>query len=87
MKIVVTAEDIKKGAKKNKCLCPVALAIRRATGRAVAVLPMVAWIKHYWPTQMISYPLPQVAQDFILNFDEGEDVEPFEFEVGEGRTT
>lgn len=75
--VTVTAEDIANGRPCEPCLCPLAIAIERATGRAVNVETDEVGI--------IGTPLaaclPDAAQAFIARFDGVLPVEPFEFEI------
>ena len=82
MKIRVTPEDLQQGRRCSSCLCPVARALRRVcheqhninVGRKEALID-----------NCVLLPLPQVACEFILNYDMGKDyarrAEPFEFEL------
>lgn len=76
MKVSVTAEDISIGVRYRSCLCPVALAMTRASGKQVIV-----WL-HQWSYEGV-YPsfsdLPREVVGWIMRFDKGEKVEPMEF--------
>lgn len=76
MKIEVTARDIEKGLPEDKCGCPVALAIRRATGLEVSV-----WCSMSVKVGREYIDLPDEAEDFINRFDQGEPVQPFTFDL------
>ena len=80
MKIRVTAEHIKNGQRGEPQACPVALAIKEATG--------IMWITvgpHDMSTMSESQlTLPVSVQKFIRAFDHGErkeEVVPFDFEI------
>lgn len=76
MKITVTKQDISRGIPKNFRRCPIARAIRRATGiKDVKALPGYASVLGRYTH------LPLVATDFIYRFDAGVDVEPFTFSL------
>lgn len=72
--VEVTAEDIAYG-QADATLCPVALAIRRATGKAVAVDAYEADIGDGRAL------LPPEVTHFVLAFDRGDEVEPFRFNL------
>ena len=92
MKVSVTLEDIRLGKKRNPCWCPIALAIRRASGLKSPI--------DAEPDEAISddsrrcevggrtvalrgkvYSLPLEAMFFVAEFDRGNQVSPFEFEL------
>lgn len=77
MLIQVTQEDIDKGRAKAVCDCPVALAIKRATGYKWVVFGSVA--QDLMCTQRVA--LPAYASAFIINFDLNIKGKPFEFEL------
>lgn len=77
MKIIVSAEDIKVGKAKSSQYCPLALVIRRA-------LPDAGIIRVFSDYLYISgtrVSLPRKARNFIILFDSGQNVEPFDFEL------
>jgi hypothetical protein len=82
LKIEVTAEDIQNGMPGWCGKCPVALAVRRALGgfvkREVASVG-VSYAAVYVDSRI--HMLPSDARMFVQNFDEGEPVEPFDFEI------
>jgi hypothetical protein len=76
MKITVTEQHIEQGKQASQCFCPVALAIREATGiDQLCVLSIGVIFKTG------SVNLPEEASNFVLDFDAGQAVEPFEFEL------
>lgn len=77
MKVSVTEQDIKEGEKGNCWHCPVALALKRATGREVSVRALNWGFKD----GAGFYDLPQSARLFINEFDRWGKEEPFSFEV------
>lgn len=77
MKIKVTQEHIDRGTKKACSTCPVALALREATGMECEVSTTIAFL----PNNDNGIPLPIDAKDFIRRFDAGTLVQPFEFEL------
>ena len=87
MKIQVTKEDIEKGEKGSCEWCPVALAIQRTYGKDKIVIVdhshAEIWDKGTWEEH---YQLPQIARDFIHNFDnsdiKSEQLKPFLFKIG-----
>lgn len=74
--INITEQDIKRGQPKVACACPIALAAKRASGKSFV---------HAGPSEIIigqkrgATPLP--AMDFMLYFDTGRKVLPFEFQL------
>ena len=76
MLIEVTAEDIKKGEQGNCWRCPIALALIRAfrTDDVAAPGPY-ARINHE------RLDLPNEVRRFIDDFDNGDEVSPFTFEL------
>lgn len=74
MRIKVTAEDIKAGIRRDGMACPVALAIKRATGESDVLVGLEdANIGGY------VFPLPTKARNFIPRFDDLCEVKPIEF--------
>jgi hypothetical protein len=86
--ISVTAENISAGLARSSCLCPIALAAMRATGKYVTVGSgrMSVWAESVDRPHRdcVRYNFPPEAAAFIRSFDAGRPVEPFEFTaVGE----
>lgn len=80
MHVAVTAEHIAKGVRQTMAYCPVALAIKEVVaGREVDVMPLHAYIG--WGDATEVCDLPEVTYDFIVAFDAGHDVTPFEFDT------
>lgn len=75
MRITVTANDIYIGQACNELRCPLARALRRATGRTWQVLGPEAFSDDGDVT------LPRAAQIFIQRFDAALHVEPFTFDL------
>lgn len=73
--VKVTQEDIQTGAKDNCYRCPIALALNRALKK-----PVTCWTYTY-TIHNISYTLPSVVSRFIVGFDGGDLVKPFEFQI------
>ncbi len=75
MKFCVTNKHIKKGLRYNESLCPVALSIQEKTKGEVFVSYAYICIngEKYKTNNDILY--------FLLDFDHGLEVEPFEFEL------
>jgi hypothetical protein len=79
--IKVTQRDIDKGTRASQNSCPIARAICRTFKKnkyAIDVSVRSSFIKVYGSCH---YGIPKICQDFILNFDIGRKVEPFEFEL------
>lgn len=75
MKITVTAEDIKEGHRGNACLCPIALAMIRATKDEWAVGTFSVRRRY----QRRAFALPKRVMAWIFRFDIGKEVKPFSF--------
>jgi hypothetical protein len=82
MAIQVTQQDIDRGKRGDDCWCPVALAINRWSGRnsSVDVDTVVIGIDTAdgKPDEFLT---PPKIAEFIRRFDNGEPVEPFEFDL------
>lgn len=78
MKVQVTEDDIRNGVKSNIDRCPIARAIRRATGQGWIVGSICATIADSAGQRYII--LPTCAKRFVFAFDNGMDVEPLDFE-------
>jgi hypothetical protein len=89
MRIDVTQADIDKGTRAEPTRCPVAWAVRRATGQIYSVgcdvilpLPFDDNEGNPWP---VGWVMPREASDWVRNFDmgplTGKKVEPFSFEI------
>ncbi len=77
MKICVTKKDIANGTPTEPDCCPIALALIRAGFNDVSVDTDNVRLFVGKP----SLKLPQKAIDFIEQFDNGEEVDPFTFEL------
>ena len=77
--ITVTDEDIERGVRKSYKFCPIACAMRRKKWDVLAVIEQYAEIDV--EGDEVKFKLPYDAQKFIVNFDTGKEVAPFEFEV------
>lgn len=80
MVVKVTQEHINKGKPYNFAECPVALACRKKLGK-IAVGSATVRRLGKGPSHIWSLPLSAIA--FIHNFDGGEAVLPFSFELEE----
>lgn len=71
MRIDVTQEDIEQGRADNCRLCPVALAVARATGKIVKVWEGSISFLYGWSEGEVFYSLdlPEEAKEFISLFD------------------
>lgn len=74
--VEVTEDDIKKGVPGEADACAIVRAVRRATGRRVVNIDgeSVEIMKDDF-----YMALPKKAKQFVLDFDDGKDVEPFSF--------
>lgn len=80
MRIDVTQEDIDQGTRGQCKLCPVALAISRASGFTAFVRFGVTLFDDY-RLEVERSGLPQAAVDFICKFDSELPVQPFSFDL------
>jgi hypothetical protein len=80
--IRVTKEDIETGRRGACGFCPIAFAVRRETNcHDVWVYDLTIDIKQHEHGQIAEYRTPFDAQRFMLDFDDGLAVKPFEFEM------
>jgi hypothetical protein len=75
MRIKVTQEDIDCGHRGDSQRCPIAQGIRRL--RNPQHVEVCDWIE----IDNDNYEAPAEVIEFIVAFDEGKPVEPFEFEL------
>lgn len=81
MLIKVTDEDIRLGVRDSPCKCPIARAAMRAF-RVKRVIMMTSRLRVYHSRdRCINMLVPDSAKDFVIAFDDGESVSPFEFYV------
>lgn len=92
MNVTVTQRDIDKASRilncpnpdpLRSCNCPVAQAIKRQQKKKVIVSGI--WMRILCGKDAYDkskhYSLPQKARDFILSFDNNQEVKPFRFSV------
>lgn len=80
MKIQVTRNDIRKGIPDHPAFCPIARAIKRRTHKPVAVTG--DYIAIFYRKQVATgYNTSIKVEAFIHDFDIGEKVKPFTFEL------
>lgn len=81
MKIQVTQEDIDKSERRPPFSqnCLIATALARATGKQFAVGHAMCYDDESAFSREIS--LPKIVQDAIEAWDNGQPVQPFEFEI------
>ncbi len=79
MKIKVTKEDIANGKRNDFHSCPIALATKRKLNIGDWRLSVGAVIYNRGNDKRWS--LPKIARQFIINFDRGQKVKPFEFDA------
>ena len=75
IKVKVMQEDIDRGLRCSTAYCPIAYAIRRETGSSASVGRVV------FINALDIAKLPVAAAMFVVAFDRGDFVEPFEFEL------
>lgn len=76
-RVVVSQKDIDEGSRHSARHCPIAVALKRATGKNFAVIGSCAWLGDYYTRE---FPLPKEVGTFVREFDSGLYVEPFVFE-------
>ena len=82
MTVRVTTEHIANGLKDQHCRCPVALAMLDCKLQQPSVTPIsVSWGPYGDDRKEIYTPIK--IQGFIYRFDNGDKMEPFEFELKE----
>ena len=82
MIIEVTQEDIEKGIRMSSLSCPIALALRRTTGRDLRVGHLHIRDGENFSNGVIAHSTWSM-QKFIDHFDSGEPVKPFRFRFTE----
>ncbi len=80
MNITVTKEDIEQGQRRDPEQCAIALALLRAGLEHFGVMGPSVMVADSWG-RLTSLKLPEVVSDWIFNFDAGNTVAPFSFEV------
>jgi len=80
VKVIVTEQDIVNGIRHDCSSCPIALALKRVFPNSDPDVGYDSYIHRNGQSTLV-LTVPPTAQDFILRFDDGEDVEPFEFEA------
>jgi hypothetical protein len=74
-RIVVTKKDIDNGIPLSHSSCPIALAAKRAfPGKDIFVGSSVCFSKK-------KFPLPEKGTKFVMDFDRGYAVQPFQFVI------
>ena len=83
MKIKITSDDIYHGICNDGDACPIALAVaRHIPGYSLQVDAVTVTLFGYDGESQVSFDVPEVASDFIRDFDAiDENVMPFEFEL------
>jgi len=75
----VTARDIAEGNTQSEFFCPIARAMRRATGRAWALLPGGAVLCDVPVEDEVTIPIPAAVKAALARMDAGETLRPFCF--------
>jgi len=83
--VQLNTDDIKNGKRGSSCGCPVALAVNRAIkdvcSAQVSIGQRFAFIDGSGSYLMHSVDLPEIATQFIRDFDREEEVKPIIFEL------
>jgi hypothetical protein len=77
LRVRVTKEDIRGGKRSSCLLCPVALAVKRATG--VMDARVHSLVIHVGDQKYVATPV--IAKNFMDRFDNRQPVEPIEFDI------
>lgn len=77
--ICVTNEHIERGIPASCSGCPIALAMKEATGEDIAV-ELGRYPKVYSRTRRLYYPLSAIAVEAAMDFDSTGIMKPFTFE-------
>ena len=86
VKITITQEYLKKGIKKDAQRCPISLFFREKWGNLSFIHTQVygiylQYVDEKGVKQDSQIDLPHFVQGKIMQFDCGEELEPYEFEV------
>jgi len=82
IEVIVTREDIEKGIPEDDNLCPIAIAVKREEAEVVEVGGMYISFfpsNHSRISRRKYYSLPDIAIEFIKDFDNAREVKPFVF--------
>jgi len=77
MKVTVTQQHIDKGVKGSCGFCPIALAIKEAFNTDYVLVASDLDIGE----SIRDFPTPEEVQQFYCDFDRGQPVQPFTFEL------
>ena len=80
MNITVTKDDIEQGQRRDPEQCAIARALLRAGLDHLGVMGPSVMVSDSWG-RLTSVKLPEAVSDWIFNFDAGNTVSPFSFEV------
>lgn len=83
MKVQVTADDIKNGKRNTGSACPISLACQRVFKKPVWAYPSEIYVEEEEDGKETVYDTPEACAIFMHLFDEGCNVESFEFELGD----
>lgn len=75
IQISVTENDIRNGRRRDRCDCPIARAVRRTLNNMAVVTAAGIF------TSDAKYRHTDASMEFMLDFDQGFDVQPFTFEL------
>lgn len=82
MKVQVTQSHIDKGVQASCYNCPISQSLLENNKELNEVIVKQGSVEMYWKNDGYSfYHLPESAMNFIRDFDAGEKVNPFEFEL------
>lgn len=83
IQVKVTEDDIRGGKREDAKGCPIALALGRVfPGREIVVFSYEAWVCHEVNGELLrKIPLKFDAVKFVMDFDAGYEVHPFEFPI------
>ena len=82
MKLSITQDNIDQGTPAHGYLDPIGLAVRDAYPKAQYGVSYLTVSVQYRPTTpMMFFILPQEVQDWIEKYENGQEVQPIEFEM------
>jgi hypothetical protein len=81
MLIKVTQDDIDTGQRRHPLFCPVSLAVQRTLNTKHVLVSVVDIEINYGTEDDKVAKLPEDISDIIRDYDDGEDMFPFEFEA------
>jgi hypothetical protein len=82
LEIQVSQEDIDRGIREDSARCVVARAIARTIPDATRIEVDTQAIRFTSGGKRLIYLTPWTAQNYVVAFDAGDEIKPFEFRIG-----